>query len=172
MSREGVFYESTKLLRAVWGARNRFVSSLDLWPGHFPGQIFLCGACELSGRAFDDHEIALGIGLPQRASGLIFGAPVACQLGGAMPERVIELGSYHAMLGCVVAGMGAALLPESVLTTFLERRRLSVHALPAGANRARTVLIRRKGASSANVQALAAILATAGDAVGRHRSKT
>ena len=35
-----------------------------------------------------------------------------------MPERTIELGSYHAMLGCVVAGMGVALLPRSVLTTF------------------------------------------------------
>lgn len=89
-----------------------------------------------------------------------------------MPERVIELGSYHAMLGCVVAGMGAALLPKSVLTTFPERRRLSVHALPAGENRARTVLIRRKGAGSANVQALAAILAGVGNAVGRRRSKT
>ena len=39
---------------------------------------------------------------------------------GEMPERTIELGSYHAMLGCVVAGMGIALLPESVLTTFPE----------------------------------------------------
>ena len=29
---------------------------------------------------------------------------------GEMPERTIELGSYHAMLGCIVAGMGAALL--------------------------------------------------------------
>ena len=26
-----------------------------------------------------------------------------------MPERIIELASYHAMLGCVVAGMGVAL---------------------------------------------------------------
>ena len=29
-----------------------------------------------------------------------------------MPERTIELASYHAMLGCVVAGMGIALLPK------------------------------------------------------------
>jgi DNA-binding transcriptional LysR family regulator len=90
---------------------------------------------------------------------------------GAMPERVIELGSYHAMLGCVVAGMGAALLPRSVLSTFPERRRLSVHELPAGENRARTALIWRKGAASPTVQALAAILAEAGESVMRHRSK-
>jgi hypothetical protein len=35
-----------------------------------------------------------------------------------MPERAIELASYHARLGCVVAGMGLALLLGSVPTTF------------------------------------------------------
>jgi len=75
-----------------------------------------------------------------------------------MPERMIELGSYHAMLGCVVAGMGIALLPKSVLTTFPERRRLSVHQLGPAENRAETVLIWRKGAGSANVRALEEIL--------------
>jgi DNA-binding transcriptional LysR family regulator len=85
---------------------------------------------------------------------------------GEMPERTIELGSYHAMLGCVVAGMGAALLPRSVLTTFPESRRLSVHALPAGESRAKTVLIWRKGAGSPKIQALVAILAGSGHGGG------
>ena len=88
----------------------------------------------------------------------------------ALPERVIELGSYHAMLGCIVAGMGAALLPKSVLTTFPESRRLSLHALPPGEDRATTVLIWRKGAGSPNVQALVVILAATGQAKGRGRS--
>ena len=30
-------------------------------------------------------------------------------------DRVIEMGSYHAILGCAVAGMGIALLPKIVL---------------------------------------------------------
>jgi DNA-binding transcriptional LysR family regulator len=77
---------------------------------------------------------------------------------GEMPERIIELGSYHAMLGCVVAGMGIALLPESVLSTFPEGRRLAVHRLPAGENLAQTVLIWRKGTASPNVQALCKLL--------------
>ncbi len=77
---------------------------------------------------------------------------------GQMPERTIELGSYHAMLGCVVAGMGIALLPRSVLTTFPESKRLAVHRLPNGENRASTVLIWRKGADSPNVRALREIL--------------
>jgi DNA-binding transcriptional LysR family regulator len=92
---------------------------------------------------------------------------------GEMPERTIELGSYHAMLGCVVAGMGAALLPRSVLTTFPESQRLSVHALPAGESRATTVLIWRKGAGSPKIQALVAILADFGhDGGATGRSKT
>jgi len=73
---------------------------------------------------------------------------------GVMPERTVELGSYHAMLGCVAAGMGIALIPKSVLTTFPESKRLGVHHLPPGENRAEIVLIWRKGASSPNIQAL------------------
>jgi DNA-binding transcriptional LysR family regulator len=75
-----------------------------------------------------------------------------------MPERTVELGSYHAMLGCVAAGMGVALLPRSVLSTFPESRRLRVHRLPPGENRAVTYLIWRKGADSPKVQALRMIL--------------
>lgn len=81
---------------------------------------------------------------------------------GEMPERTVELGSYHAMLGCVVAGMGIALLPRSVLTTFPESKRLAVHRLPAGENRSRTVLIWRRGAGSPNIAALREILAPSG----------
>ena len=62
------------------------------------------------------------------------------------------------MLGCVVAGMGIALIPKSVLTTFPESKRLAVHRLPQGENRAETVLIWRKGAGSPNIQALREIL--------------
>lgn len=75
-----------------------------------------------------------------------------------MPERTIELRSYHALLGCAVAGMGAACVPRSVLTTFPEARRLRIHKLPRGQNRLRTLLVWRKGASSAKVEALAELL--------------
>ncbi len=75
-----------------------------------------------------------------------------------MPERTIELASYHAMLGCVAAGMGIALIPRSVLTTFPERKRLSIHRLARSENCAQTVLIWRKGAGSANVKALEQII--------------
>jgi DNA-binding transcriptional LysR family regulator len=78
---------------------------------------------------------------------------------GEMPARTIEMGSYHAMLGCAVAGMGISLMPASVLATFPEAKRLSVHALPPGQDTLETVLIWRRGAGSPKIKALVEILA-------------
>jgi DNA-binding transcriptional LysR family regulator len=86
---------------------------------------------------------------------------------GMMPERTIELGSYHAMLGCVAAGMGVALLPKSVLSTFPERKRLSVHAMSSGEKWAATVLIWRKGTGSPKLQALKHMLWKSRQRIGR-----
>jgi len=77
---------------------------------------------------------------------------------GEMPDRIIELGSYHAMIGCTVAGMGVALLPKSVLDGFAEKKRLSVHALPPDHDHAQTVLLWRKGAHSPKIAALIDVL--------------
>jgi DNA-binding transcriptional LysR family regulator len=76
----------------------------------------------------------------------------------SMPVQTIEITSYHAMLGCVVVGMGISLVPLSVLATFPERARLSVHALPPGSDRAQTDLIWRKGAMSPKIRALVQVL--------------
>lgn len=75
-----------------------------------------------------------------------------------MPEKIIELGSYHAMLGCTVAGMGISLLPAAVLDGFPMKKHLSTHALPPGQDYAETVLIWRKGARSAKTDALLEVL--------------
>jgi DNA-binding transcriptional LysR family regulator len=79
----------------------------------------------------------------------------------AFPERIVELTSYHAMLGCVAAGMGAAQLPRSVLDTFAQSSCLSIHPLPPGENRLATCLIWRRGIESPNIGSLK-------DAVRRH----
>jgi DNA-binding transcriptional LysR family regulator len=89
---------------------------------------------------------------------------------GQMPERIIELGSYHAMMGCVVAGMGVALLPKSVLGTFPESKRLSVHPFPAE-DRIATLLIWRKGAGSPKVKALEQVLAAQAAGATRLRGR-
>jgi DNA-binding transcriptional LysR family regulator len=77
---------------------------------------------------------------------------------GDMPERMIEITSYHAMLGCAVVGMGISLLPRMVLDTFPERQRLSIHPLPPELSKAQTVLLWRKGARSPKLAALVEIL--------------
>ena len=76
-----------------------------------------------------------------------------------LPERVIEMGSYHAILGCAVAGMGIALMPKSVLDAYAERSRLSVHPMTGRFHSVDTLLIWRKDALHSKVAALAETLA-------------
>jgi DNA-binding transcriptional LysR family regulator len=71
-----------------------------------------------------------------------------------IPGRVIEMTSYHALLGCVAAGMGVSLMPMSVLETFPERKQISVHRLPRGQDSGRIVLMWRKGLCSPKIAAL------------------
>ncbi len=77
---------------------------------------------------------------------------------GELPERIIEMSCYHAMMGCAAAGMGMSLMPKSVVDSFPEKRRLSVHKLGANENRSRISLIWRKGARSPKIDALIDVL--------------
>lgn len=76
-----------------------------------------------------------------------------------IPTRTVELGSYHAMLGCVLAGMGASLVPRSVLSSFPERKRLRITRLPKGQDELKTLMIWPKGVKSPVIDALSALLA-------------
>lgn len=90
---------------------------------------------------------------------------------GVLPERVVEMTSFHALLGCAVAGMGVALMPKSVLDTYTERGRLSIHPLEGAYESAKILLAWRRDAPQAKVAALAQVLAprdtAPADAVGR-----
>jgi DNA-binding transcriptional LysR family regulator len=77
---------------------------------------------------------------------------------GLAPARTIEITSWHAMLGCVAANMGIAVMPRILLSTFPDARYLSTHPLPAELNHAPTVLIWRKGARSPKIDALVEML--------------
>jgi DNA-binding transcriptional LysR family regulator len=85
--------------------------------------------------------LAFEVGCPHRARLERWYAQKNC-----IPLHTIEISSYHAMLGCVVVGMGISLVPLCVLATFPERKRLSVHSLPKGENRYEVDLIWRKEA--------------------------
>jgi DNA-binding transcriptional LysR family regulator len=51
-------------------------------------------------------------------------------IANMMPERVMEFGSYQAMIACVAAGTGFAVVPKSVLDTLRATRSVRQHALP------------------------------------------
>lgn len=81
-----------------------------------------------------------------------------CLRSEMAPRRIVEVGSYHAILGCCVAGMGVALIPAAVLETYTERHRLSVHKLKGDYRTVRTMLIWRKDSVQPKVAALAGLL--------------
>jgi len=68
------------------------------------------------------------------------------------------MGSYHAILGCCVAGMGVALIPAAVLDTYTERARLSVHKLKGEFRSVKILLIWRKDSPQPKVSAFAGLL--------------
>lgn len=74
------------------------------------------------------------------------------------PERVLELGSYHAILACVAAGTGVAIVPRSVLSLAPKLKSLSIHSLPARLGKVQTMLIWRKNHDSAALRALIEVL--------------
>lgn len=78
--------------------------------------------------------------------------------GRVMPGRVVEVGSYHLILGCVAIGMGIALVPHSVLDSYAGRSRLSVHRLQSKFGHAKTKLVWLKDAPQAKILALSSVL--------------
>ncbi len=79
--------------------------------------------------------------------------------GGIAPAHVMEFASYHAIVACVAAGAGIAVVPRSVVRVAGARNTVRVHALPPEVARARTMLVWRPGHESAALRALRALLA-------------
>jgi DNA-binding transcriptional LysR family regulator len=73
--------------------------------------------------------------------------------------RVLDLSSYHAIVACVAAGTGIALVPESVLDT-MPHANVRRHAIPKAQSQITTPLVWRRGEISASVLALRTLLAS------------
>jgi DNA-binding transcriptional LysR family regulator len=101
---------------------------------------------------------------PQTILAFEIGCPYRLRLeqwfaqSGEMPERIIEMSSWHAILGCTAAGMGVALLPKMVLSTFPDKKLITTHPLPKNLSSAPTMLIWRKSMQSPKVNALLDVL--------------
>jgi DNA-binding transcriptional LysR family regulator len=75
-----------------------------------------------------------------------------------VPSQVMEFGSYHAIIACVAAGAGVAVVPRSVLKVANVEKELVASRLPARAAKARTMLAWREGHRSIALEALRAQL--------------
>ena len=70
------------------------------------------------------------------------------------PEHVLEFGSYHAIVACVAAGSGIAMVPHSVVQALRAEREVSILPLPTQFTEAMTFLVWPRGHRSAALDAL------------------
>ena len=77
---------------------------------------------------------------------------------GVLPTRVMEFGSYHALVACVAAGAGVAVVPRSVVAVLKMGRSVVQHPLPAALRVSRTRLVRPPGAAPGALEALRGLL--------------
>jgi DNA-binding transcriptional LysR family regulator len=75
-----------------------------------------------------------------------------------VPSHVMEFASYHAIIACVAAGAGIAVVPRSVLAVARAEKQVVVTRLPARTAKARTLLAWRAGHQSIALEALRAEL--------------
>jgi DNA-binding transcriptional LysR family regulator len=73
---------------------------------------------------------------------------------GIAPERVMEYGSYHAIVACAAAGSGVAVVPRQVMKALRPEGQVNVYPLPANIARARTMLVWRREHRSSALEAL------------------
>jgi DNA-binding transcriptional LysR family regulator len=74
-------------------------------------------------------------------------------------KRMLDLASYHAIVACVAAGTGVALVPESVLDT-TPQAHVARHPLPKALSDITTPLVWRDGEVSPPVLALRTLVAS------------
>jgi len=71
-----------------------------------------------------------------------------------LPDRVIEFQSYHAIIACVAAGSGIAVVPRAVLELTRAGPALTMTALPANIAKTRTHLVWRREHHSVALEAM------------------
>jgi DNA-binding transcriptional LysR family regulator len=101
-----------------------------------------------------------GMTLIAFASGCSYRKRVEDWLGASavMPARTLEFQSYQAMIACVAAGTGFAIVPRSLLATLKSAQDVRQHELPARVRKNHTHLV-WNGAPSASLQRLVELLA-------------
>jgi len=90
------------------------------------------------------------------ATGCSYRRRLEAWLGRAnvVPERVMEFASYHAIVACVAAGSGIAIVPRTVIRLVRAGRDVAIHRLPPDIAKSRTHLVWRRGHHSVALAAL------------------
>jgi DNA-binding transcriptional LysR family regulator len=148
---------------------------------------FVAGRAEASGletlAAFDEELVIVAprthpaIGCAQDVcTDTIISFPTGCAYrrllqawlaaGAVVPERILELGSYHAIIACVASGTGIALVPLSVLETMHASDHIAVYPLAEEPVRVQTYLVWRHGETSPALRALQAEILASHNAKG------
>jgi DNA-binding transcriptional LysR family regulator len=73
---------------------------------------------------------------------------------GVVPEHVMEFASYHAIVACVAAGTGIAVVPRSIVRVARVKGQVAVLPLPLTVSKARTSLVWRRGHQSVALDAM------------------
>ena len=71
-----------------------------------------------------------------------------------LPDRVMEFQSYHAIIACVAAGSGLAVVPRAVLDLARANHNVTMTVLPAKISKARTQLVWRREHHSSALEAM------------------
>lgn len=79
---------------------------------------------------------------------------------GATARNCMEMSSYHALVACVSAGTGIAVIPESVLKVLLIGSAIQCFELPEGFARVKTLLIWRRNYQSVKLEGIKTLLAS------------
>lgn len=63
---------------------------------------------------------------------------------GGVPKRIVEFGTFEAIIGCVAAGMGVSMMPRAVVEQHRSQGVIRIYPLPPDIARAPTLFIRRR----------------------------
>jgi DNA-binding transcriptional LysR family regulator len=88
---------------------------------------------------------------------------------GVVPDKVLELASYHAIVACVASGAGIGIVPRSVLETIRRDEGIAVYPLGREKATSTTALAWRKGELSPPLKALQAEVAAVRTPARRRR---
>jgi hypothetical protein len=131
--------------------------TLEPRPSQFPFTVALTHFARGLGAARSGNTAAADKEIIAFATGCSYRRRLESWLGAARvePERVMEFGPYHAIVACVAAGSGIAIVPRSVIrVSSAAASGVATYPLPSAVAKARTFFVWRQGHHSIALEAM------------------